>query len=529
MTTRVDLEKEVVSKRSWNHHDAESFTLGARLTTHQLVSLVKSANPRVVVDNWTLVEESRARVEHAVQDGLSHYGINTGFGFLARVRVENDKLEQLQVNLIRSHACGVGRDLEEEIVRGLLLLRAHSFLHGYSGVRTDLVKTLLRFLENDILPVIPEQGSVGASGDLAPLAHLALGLIGEGEVIYQGQKQHVGQVLEKLQIEPVCLQAKEGLALINGTHLMAVLGAHAVEESWIVLESASVIAAVSLTALRGSYTPFDKRIHQVRHHLGQQIEADKMRLMFEGSDEIHESHVDCDRVQDPYSFRCLPQVHGATRDALSWVHQTIEDELNAVTDNPLVFENGDVLSGGNFHGQPVSLGMDVLGIAMAEMGSISERRIDKLMNPHLSGGQVAFLAEESGLQSGYMIPHVVAASLVSENKGLANPACTDSIPTSADQEDHVSMGPIAARKARQILRNVEKVLAIELLAACQGLDYLQPLKPAPRVEAVWKAVREFVPLSHGDRAMSHDIEAVSRWIRDGKLIKVLEDFSGENV
>ncbi|HET9238764.1 MAG TPA: histidine ammonia-lyase [Oligoflexus sp.] len=502
-----------------------SFQLGQdRLTTALLYQQVASGKPQATLPaaSRERVKRYRQLVQSALDSGKTYYGINTGFGYLSDVRIETSKLSQLQDNLVRSHACGVGDYVEPAVVRGLLLLRAHTFSLGYSGVSEACLDTILEFLKHDILPMIPAQGSVGASGDLAPLAHLALGLIGEGRVLYKGEVMPAAQALDKAGVKPVKLGPKEGLSLINGTQFMAVEASIALEEARILTQSADIIAALSLDALRGTLKAFDPRIHEIRPHVGQQQSAERIRSLFKEHDPIVESHSDCSRVQDPYSFRCVPQVHGATYDTLAFVEKQINTELNSVTDNPLCFENGEILSGGNFHGQPMALAMDFLGIAMAEIGSISERRTEKLTNPNLSG-LPAFLTRESGLNSGYMIPHVVAAALVSENKVLAHPASVDSIPTSADKEDHVSMGPIAALKARRILKNIANILSIELLAACQGIDLLAPLQPNPRLKKIYDSVRAQAPAMDTDRSLHDEIKNLSAWILDGSLLKCAEE------
>lgn len=493
------------------------FSLGDdRLTPARLVALASSPNPAVIAKPAARerLKGFRSKIDDVLASDRRVYGINTGFGFLADVAIDKQKLGELQVNLIRSHACGVGDPVGDEVVRALLILRAHTFLLGHSGVREATLDLALAFLKHDILPVIPCQGSVGASGDLAPLAHLALGLMGEGDVRYKGETAAAGDVLKALGLNPLMPAAKEGLALINGTHFMTALGAFAVEEARAVTRAADVAASLSLDAVRGTVAAFDARVHAVRPHVGQRLVAENVRNLFRGADGIMASHKDCGKVQDPYSFRCVPQVHGASRDALAYAHGVMEIELNSVTDNPLVFDDGATLSGGNFHGQPVALAMDFLTIAMAEIGSISERRIEKITNPHQSG-LPAFATRESGLNSGFMIPHVVAAALVSENKILSHPASVDSIPTSADKEDHVSMGPIAARKAREVTRNVRRVLAIEFLAATQGLDLLAPLQPGAPLKAVLDEIRRIAPTMDRDRSLAKEIERVAVWIGEG--------------
>ena len=493
------------------------FSLGTdRLSWSKLTSLASKTAPLVDVaaDAWIRLDFYREIVEKAISSGKVIYGINTGFGFLSDVRIENDKLQTLQYNLIRSHACGVGELAAAEYVRGLLILRAHTFLIGHSGVTRKTVETVLNFLKHDILPIVPMQGSVGASGDLAPLSHLALGLIGEGDVIYKGERMAAKEALRSSHVEPLVPSAKEGLSLINGTQFMAVLGAFAVRDASILAESADVIAALSLEAFKGTKSAFDPRIHSVREQPGQRKVAGRMLSLLSGKDEIMESHAGCNRVQDPYSFRCIPQVHGASRDVIEFVAARVDGDLNSVTDNPLVFEDGSVISGGNFHGQPLAMALDFLGIAVAELGSISERRIEKLTNPAMSG-LPAFAINEGGLNSGFMIPHVVAAALVSENKILCHPASVDSIPTSADKEDHVSMGPIAARKAIKICAHVADVLSIEALTAAQGVDLQGPLKPSLPLTKVHDRIRQISPGMPVDRSLYPDILAVSLWIRSG--------------
>ena len=483
-----------------------------------LVELSSSANPPVrVPDNgWERIDFFRSQVDQVVKSGDTIYGVNTGFGFLSDVPIDSHQLDQLQLNLIRSHACGVGPFLAPEIVRSLIISRCHSFALGYSGVSNSCIKKMLEFLKNDIMPLVPSQGSVGASGDLAPLAHLAQGFVGEGLCEFKGKKIPVVQALEACGIDPLMPMAKEGLSLINGTQVMTVLAAKGVVLAGRLLDVANLAASLSLDAIRGTLTAFDPRIHEVRKHPGQREICRSVMELFEGHDEIVRSHRECDRVQDPYSFRCVPQVHGATLDTVKHVEMVVERELNSVTDNPLIFENGDFLSGGNFHGQPVSIASDCLSIAIAELGSISECRLETMTNPTLSG-LPPFIIENSGVNSGFMIPHVVAASLVSENKGLCHPASVDSIPTSADKEDHVSMGTIAARKSIQVAENVANVLAIELLAAAQGIDLLHPLKPAPKLRRAIAKIREICPFAKEDRSFHEEIVNLSHLILSGKL------------
>ena len=495
----------------------KAFSLGTdRLKWSNLVALAAKPAPAITVSKeaWSRVESYRTIVEQVIKSGKVIYGINTGFGFLADVRIENDKLQTLQYNLIRSHACGVGEPATPEVTRGLLILRAHTFLLGHSAVTRNTVETILEFLKHDILPLVPVQGSVGASGDLAPLSHLALGLLGEGEVFYKGKRMAAKAALKLAKVAALVPCAKEGLSLINGTQFMAVLGAFAVRDAKVLSETADVIAALSLEAIRGTKSAFDPRIQSVREQPGQHKVAANMNRLLAGKDEIMSSHANCARVQDPYSFRCIPQVHGATRDVIDFVAARVDGDLNSVTDNPLVFKDGSVLSGGNFHGQALAMAMDFLGIAVAELGSISERRIEKLTNPAMSG-LPAFVMNECGLNSGFMIPHVVAASLVSENKILCHPASVDSIPTSADKEDHVSMGPIAARKALKICCHVASVLSIEALTAAQGIDLLAPLRPSRPLAKVHDKIRSMSPGMLVDRSLHSDILLIANWIKSG--------------
>ncbi|MDI9634990.1 histidine ammonia-lyase [Kamptonema cortianum] len=459
------------------------------------------------------INAARAVVEKIVSTKQVVYGINTGFGKLSDVIVRPDQLGQLQLNLVRSHACGVGEPLSEPEVRAMLLLRANVLAAGYSGARLTTAETLLQLLNHSIHPVVPEQGSVGASGDLAPLAHLALTLIGEGECFYEGLRMPSLQALKKAGIQPVTLEAKEGLALLNGTQAMGSVGGLALAKARKVLLAADIVGAMSLDALRGTTSAFDARIHAARPHQGQRSCAARLNWLLEGS-EIRESHLVNDpRVQDAYSLRCMPQVHGAVSDALDHVSGIVEIESGSGTDNPLVFtDTSEVISGGNFHGAPLAMAFDYAAIAMTDLGSISERRIERLVNPDLSEGLPAFLAREPGISSGFMIPQVTAAALLNECKTYAHPASVDNVPTSAGKEDHVSMGMVAATKLRRIVQNVQYILAIELIAACEGLDFHAPLKTSPALLAVYESVRDIVPAVVEDRALGKDIEAVAELI-----------------
>lgn len=476
----------------------------------------------------TAVEEirkSRAVVEDAVEQNRVVYGVNTGFGDLATVSVGKKDLARLQVNLIRSHSAGVGNPFHPEVVRGMMLLRANALAKGYSGVRVEVIDTLLDMLNKGVIPVVPQQGSVGASGDLAPLAHMALVMIGEGQAVYKGNLVDGVDAMRMAKIRPVVLSAKEGVALINGTQPMTALGVLAVHDALELVRDSIMAASMSLEALRGTRTAFDSRIHAVRPHEGQCDVASAMLRVLRDS-EINRSHAECGKVQDAYSLRCIPQVLGASLDTIRYVQSVIETEINSATDNPLVFhEDNAVLSGGNFHGQPIALVMDFLSIALSEIANISERRINRMVNPHLSG-LPSFLTNEGGLECGLMIAQYTAASLVSENKSLAHPASVDSIPTSADQEDHVSMGTIAARKCRQILVNVENVIAIEYLCGAQGLDLLAPLKPSEPVAAAHACIRSQVPKLEDDRQLSDDISAVAEMMKSGNIVRAVEEITG---
>lgn len=475
------------------------------------------------------VERSRAAVEAIAEAGDAAplvYGINTGFGALSETRISAHDVRQLQKNLVRSHSTGVGPDLGIAEVRGMMLLRAQVLALGASGARPELVELLLAMLDRRVHPRIPAQGSVGASGDLAPLAHLALAMIGEGEAeIGDGPFMPSAQAMSAAGIAPVVLEAKEGLALINGTQFMASLGALALLDAERLCTVADIAGAMSLEALKGSSRPFDERLHAARPHPGQCTVARNMRTLLAHS-EIMESHRDCGKVQDAYSLRCIPQVHGATRDALSWVRSVLEREINAVTDNPSVFLNGsgeaDVISGGNFHGQPLALALDLSAIAVAELANISERRVEQLVNPALSTGLTPFLALGNGLHSGFMIAQVASASLVSENKILCHPASVDSIPSSAGKEDHVSMGSVSARKLQQILTNVRHALAIEILTAAAGLDQRAPLQPSHGVAAAHAAVRAGVAPLIEDRPLYRDIAKVAEIVSSGTLVAAAE-------
>jgi histidine ammonia-lyase len=465
------------------------------------------------------VEISRAIVEDLLARGETAYGINTGFGKLSDVRIGPDQLEALQRNLIRSHACGIGEPLPVDEVRAMLLLRANVLAKGLSGVRPVVLETLVAMLNHQVHPVVPARGSVGASGDLAPLAHLALALIGEGEVFYGDQRMAAATALARAGIELLTLRAKEGLALLNGTQAMAGVGGLAIARAVRVVELFDLAGAMSLEALMGTPTAFDARIHEARPHAGQVAAAKHLRDLLVGS-EIRESHRHGDpRVQDAYCLRCMPQVHGAVRGALQHAREVIEIEAGSATDNPLIFTGSDpeILSGGNFHGAPLALAVDYAAIALADLMSISERRTDRLINPDINEGLPPFLSRAAGVSSGLMIVHVAAAALLSEAKVLSHPSSVDSVPTSGGKEDHVSMGMTGALKLRQVVSNAEHVLAIELICAAQGLEYRRPLKPSRQVGEAVAMVRETVAPLKEDRVLSGEIAELARKIREGRF------------
>ncbi|HWJ32665.1 MAG TPA: histidine ammonia-lyase [Gaiellaceae bacterium] len=476
----------------------------------------------------TKMRAARELVERAAHGTREHtYGINTGFGRFVSKSIPEEQTEELQLRLLRSHACGVGEPYPLEIVRAAMLLRANALAKGTSGARIETVELLLECLAHGVVPRVPSRGSVGASGDLAPLAHLALPLVGEGEAWHDGELMSGADALAAAGLEPTRLAAKEGLSLINGTQFMAAYGALGVVRARRLAQTADIACALSLEALQGSQTSFLPQIHALRPLRGQAASAANVLRLLDGS-AINEAHKWCDKVQDAYSLRCAPQVHGAARDLLDYVEATVTVELNAATDNPLVLVDDELLvSNGNFHGQPVAFALDALAMATSELASISERRVERLVNPNLSDGLPAFLTSNGGLNSGFMIPQYVAASLVSENKVLAHPASVDSIPTSAGQEDHVSMGNAAGLKAWQVLANSERALAIELLAGAQGVEFLAPLEPGAGVRAAHDFVRSVSPRLDDDRPLAPDIEAVAVAIRDGTLIAAVEAEVGD--
>ncbi len=482
------------------------------------VSITENSKERIV--------RSRELIAKWVQEEKVIYGITTGFGAMSTVTISREDTRKLQENVLMSHAAGVGEILDREVVRGVIALRVKDLARGYSGIRLETVRLMIDLLNHGIWPVVPEKGSVGASGDLAPLAHIGLVMIGQGEAFYKGERMPGGEALKKCGLEPLELEAGEGIALVNGTQVMTAIGALSVNDAVRLSKTTDIAAALSLEVLMGSRTEFNQRIHQVRPHPGQADAADNMERITRNS-EIITSHKDCSRVQDAYTLRCSPQVHGASKDAVAYVRKVIETEMNSSTTNPIIFaEQEDFLLGGNFHGQPVALAMDFLGMAVAELGNISERRIERLVNPQLSG-LPAFLVSDGGLNSGLMIAQYVAASLVSENKVLAHPACVDSIPTSANKEDHVSMGTIGARKCREIVENVERVIAIELLCGAQAMDLFTNMKPGQGTCAAYRVIRKAVPHLDRDRALYKDIDTMVHLVRSGKIVDAVEKVVGE--
>ncbi|ADL13436.1 histidine ammonia-lyase [Acetohalobium arabaticum] len=501
---------------------------GSRLSLYDVIEVARNHKPVKLDDEAKeRVKSSRAVVDKFVEREEVVYGITTGFGELSEVFIAKDKTEELQENLICSHSCGVGDCFEEEVVRTIMLLRANALAKGVSGIRLDTLQLLINMINEGVHPVIPEKGSLGASGDLAPLAHMVLVMINRGEAFYQGERITGKEAMEQAGIEPVQLKAKEGLALINGTQVMTAVGALVVYDAINLAKMADISAALTLEALKGITDPFDKRVHEVRSHKYQMTTARDLLRLTEGSDlTTRQGEL---RVQDAYTLRCLPQIHGASKDAIEYVKKKVDIEMNSATDNPLIFvEEEDVISGGNFHGQPMALGFDFLGTAIAELANVSERRIERLVNPNLSG-LPAFLVNNEGVNSGFMITQYVAASLVSENKVSAHPASVDSIPSSANQEDHVSMGTIAARKAKDILYNTSRVLAIELLAAVQAIDLVNPdgKNLGKGTAAAYQKVREKIDKLDEDRVMYEDINQSVDLIKEEKIIQAVEQEIGE--
>jgi len=511
---------------------------GNDLSLEDLRQIVYSKSPVLLApDAREAVEAARAVVDDLIAHDRMAYAITTGVGLLSDVKISHEQIRELQVNLIRSHAVGVGEPLSEFESRAMMLLRANSLSKGFSGVRPVIIDTLCEMLNRGVHPVIPSQGSVGASGDLAPLAHLAQVLIGEGEAMFQGQCLPGIEALKKAQIKPITPEAKEAISLINGTQCMLAVGTLALLAAETLADTADVLGSMSLDALRGTDVAFDERIHKVRPHPGQVKVAANLRRLLEGS-QIRESHrgPNCTKVQDAYSMRCIPQVHGAVRDTLVHAREVFEIEMNSAVDNPLVFRTpkqvgskpkpgdpvgGDVISGGNFHGEPVAFALDFLAIALTALAGISERRIERLVNPSLNEGLPPFLAPTAGLNSGFMMPQVTAAALVSENKILAHPASADSITTSGNKEDYVSMGMAGALKLKRVIANSRNVLAIEALAAAQALDILSPLKPSKRAQQAMSAIRKVAKMMDHDRSLAPDMARVADVISRGEIAEVL--------
>lgn len=473
------------------------------------------------------MQSSRSYIEKRMTSGEAIYGVNTGFGAFSSVRISDAEIEQLQRNLIRSHSCGVGTPFTREETRAIMYLRANCLANGNSGIRPVVVEKIIEFLNAGVIPVIPQKGSVGASGDLAPLSHLALAIIGEGEAWKDGARVPVAQLLKEKGIQPLDLKAKEGLSMINGCQVMTAVGLMNAFEARRLAWMTDLAGAMSLEAMQGSRKAFDPLISAVRPHYGEAQTARNLMRLLGDTSPIAESHINCTRVQDAYSLRCMPAVHGAAKSAIRRGVETLEIEANSSTDNPLVFhEEGKILSCGNFHGEPAAFVLDFMGIAVSAMASISECRIEKLINPAMSG-LPAFLAPQGGLNSGHMIVQVAAAALVSENKILAHPASVDSIPTSADKEDHVSMGTIASRKFGQIVRNAENIVAMELLSASQALDFLKPLEAAGAVKPAHELIRTKVPFAQEDRVFANDIETIKSMIRSEEILSCIHSSIGD--
>jgi histidine ammonia-lyase len=498
---------------------------GSSMTIRDVVKVARGKE-KVSINsgNRELIERSAALVDEYIAGNRVIYGITTGFGHFARITIPQEHIRELQKNLLMSHSTGTGPYIGDDQVKAMMLLRLNALIKGYSGIRWKTLERLLFMLNHNILPLVPQKGSVGASGDLVPLAHMSSPLIGLGKVKYKNKIREAADVLSTLGLKPLVLEAKEGLALINGTQMMSAVGCLNVYDSEILCTTADIASACSVEALRGTDTPFDPRVQELRPHPGQKKVAENIKALLKNS-AVLVSHKHCEKIQDAYSLRCIPQVHGATRDALDYTRQVMQTEINSVTDNPLLFpDTGESISCGNFHGQPLALSLDFLGIAVSELADISERRIERLVDPGLSN-LPPFLTEEGGLNSGYMITQYAAAALVSENKVLSHPASVDSIPTSANQEDHVSMGTISAFKCCEIIQNVRRVLAIELMCAAQGLDFIQP-EPGDGVKEAYRIIRSLVPTLTHDRVMAYDLEKTVDLISSDTLIRAVESKTG---
>ena len=500
---------------------------GNSLTLEDFIRIVRGGF-RVELSEEAMkrVEKARSFVDRFVQEEKVVYGITTGFGKFSDVVISSEEAKELQRNLIISHSCGVGNPLQEEAAKGIMVLRINALAKGFSGIRPSTLNTLVQMVNNNVNPVIPEKGSLGASGDLAPLAHMVLVMIGEGEAYYNGQRMPGAKAMEMAGIETVELTSKEGLALINGTQVMTSIGALALYDAIMLAKTADIAASLTIEALNGITDAFDPKVHNARGHLGQINSADNLLKILKGSSmTTRQGEM---RVQDPYSLRCTPQIHGATKDALEFIKSKVETEMNAATDNPLIFtEEEEVISGGNFHGQPMALPFDFLGIAIAELANISERRLERLVNPALSNGLPAFLTRKGGVNSGFMIVQYSAAALVSENKVLAHPASVDSIPSSANQEDHVSMGTIGARKAREILENTKKVIAMELMGACQAIDIRGKSGLGMGTEEAYRIIRDRITTLENDRIMYTDINMAEEIVQSWEIVSQVESKVGE--
>jgi len=503
------------------------FIDGNSLTLDQFIDVTRNhASVELTEESIEKVNKARALVDRYVEEGKVVYGITTGFGKFSNVTVTGDETKALQKNLIMSHSCGIGNPFDEEIVRGIMLLRVNALAKGYSGIRLLTLQTLIDMLNKGVHPIIPEKGSLGSSGDLAPLAHMVLVMLGEGEAIYKGEKLTGKEAMDKAGIKTIELTSKEGLALINGTQVMTSVGAHAVYDAINLSKTADVIAALTTEALNGITDAFDPKVHEVRGQEGQINSAKNLLNILRGSkNTTRQGDI---RVQDAYSLRCIPQIHGASKDCFKYVKEKVENEINAATDNPLIFvDEEQVISGGNFHGEPMAQAFDFLAIGLSELANSSERRLERLVNPALSEGLPAFLTENGGVNSGFMIVQYASAALVSENKVLAHPASVDSIPSSANQEDHVSMGTIAARKAREILGNVRKVLAMELFGACQAIDLRENKGLGAGTNEAYNIVREKVDMIHDDIIMNVEINQCEDIILSNVIVDKVEDKIGK--
>lgn len=501
---------------------------GQSLTLTQIESFLSGKYKGVEIssDSFKLMQQSHDYVRQIVEKGEPVYGINTGFGALSNKNIPKKDLAELQYNLIRSHCTGVGEPFKNVIVKVIMLIRANCLARGFSGINPEIVRLICDFINRDISPIVPEKGSVGASGDLAPLSHIALALIGEGQVIYKGKNVHASFALEQEKLVPAALGPKDGLSLINGTAVMAALQSISTIEAKKLVKTADIISMLTLDGVKGTTKAHDPLITSLKPHPGQVDVVTNLGRIVAGS-QISQSHDDCDKVQDPYSLRCIPQVHGSSRQTIKHSSEVLKIELNSVTDNPLIFvDDKKVISGGNFHGEALALSMDYLAMGVSEIANISERRVEKMMNPTFSY-LPAFLIESSGLNSGLMIAHVTSAALASENKYLCHPASVDSIPTSTDKEDHVSMGVTAGIKLLKVIENTRYCLAIEALCACQAIDFQAPLKTSIALQEVHKVIRRSVPIIDKDRVFNKDIETITDLISNNQIINECEKHTGE--